>query len=71
MIKEQFFPTTIYGKDIKLDNELFEKEIIEWSKKDAAVKKTNMHGWHSKNLDASNNEFQPVINELYKMQKEM
>ena len=30
MIKEQFFPTTIYGKDIKLDNRLFEKEIIDY-----------------------------------------
>ena len=39
MIKEQFFPTTIYGKDVKLDNRLFEKEIIEWSKKDPGVKK--------------------------------
>ena len=39
MIKEQFFPTTIYGKDIKIDNRLFEKEIIEWSKKDPGVQK--------------------------------
>ena len=39
MIKEQFFPTTIYGKDIKLDNELFTNEIVEWSKQDPGVKK--------------------------------
>ena len=32
MIKEQFFPTTIYGKDVKLDNQLFANEIVEfWS----------------------------------------
>ena len=39
MIKEQFFPTTIYGKDVKLDNRLFEHEIKEWSKRDPGVKK--------------------------------
>ena len=47
MIKEQFFPTTIYGKDVKLDNQLFTNEIIEWSKRDPGVKKTNRNGWHS------------------------
>ena len=39
MIKEQFFPTNIYGKDVKLDNQLFANEIIEWSKRDPGVKK--------------------------------
>ena len=39
MIKEQFFSTTIYGKDVKLDNKLFEKEIIEWSKIDPGLHK--------------------------------
>ena len=39
MIKEQFFPTIIYGKDVKLDNQLFANEIIEWSKRDPGVKK--------------------------------
>ena len=28
MIKEQFFPTIIYGKDVKLDNQLFANEIL-------------------------------------------
>ena len=48
MIKEQFFPTTIYGKDIKLNNQLFANEIVEWSKRDPGIKKTNRNGWHSK-----------------------
>ena len=49
MIKEQFFPTIIYGKDVKLNNQLFANEIIEWSKKDPGLKKnkTNRNGWHS------------------------
>jgi hypothetical protein len=39
MIKEQFFPTMIYGKDVKLNNQLFANEIIEWSKRDPGLKK--------------------------------
>ena len=30
MIKEAFFPTFIYGKDLQLDNKYFEREIVEW-----------------------------------------
>jgi len=71
MIKEQFFPTTIYAKDIQIDNNLLTNVIVDMSKKDSGVKKTNMHGWHSKNLDASNKEFEPLINELYNMQNEI
>ena len=39
MIKEQFFPTTVYGKDIKLDNQMLANEIVMWSKKDKGVTK--------------------------------
>ena len=39
MIKEQFFPTTIYGKDIQLDNQALEHDIVNWSKQDQGVKK--------------------------------
>jgi hypothetical protein len=28
MIKEEFFPTTVYGFDVKLDNDKLEKDII-------------------------------------------
>ena len=71
MIKEQFFPTTIYGKDVKLDNRLFEKEIIEWSKKDPGVKKTNRNGWHSTTEMHLKSEYQQLVQELYKMQEEI
>ena len=47
MIKEAFFPTFIYGKDLQLDNKYFEREIVEWSKQNPGVKKTNVNGWHS------------------------
>ena len=71
MIKEQFFPTTIYGKDIKLDNELFEKEIIEWSKKDPGITKTNREGWHSTTEMHKMPIFKPLVDELFKMQFEI
>ena len=47
MIVEQFFPTLIYGKDVNLDNNLFAREVIEWSKRDPGETRTNMNGWHS------------------------
>ena len=71
MIKEQFFPTTIYAKDIKIDNDLLINCIVDMSKKDKGLKKTNMNGWHSKNLDPSYKEFHPLVDELYIMQNEI
>ena len=47
MIKEQFFPTVLYGKDIKLNTDRIATDIINWSKQDPGVKKTNVGGWHS------------------------
>jgi uncharacterized protein (TIGR02466 family) len=71
MIKEQFFPTTIYAKDIKIDNDILTNCIVDMSKKNKGLKKTNMHGWHSDNLDSSHKEFNPLVNELYAMQNEI
>ena len=59
-----FFPTLIYGKDIKIDNRLFEKEIIEWSKKDPGVQKTNRKGWHSTTEMHKIPVFKPLVNEI-------
>ena len=36
--KAAYFPTIIYIKDVNLDNRLFEREVIEWIKKDRGVK---------------------------------
>ena len=71
MIIEGFFPTLIYAKDVNLDNRTFEKEIIEWSKKDKGVKKTNVNGWHSETNMHELPQFKPLIDELYKMQFDM
>jgi len=71
MIKEQFFPTTIYGKDVVLDNQLFEKEIVEWSKRDPGVQKTNRNGWHSTTEMHKMPVFQPLVNELFLMMNDI
>ena len=71
MIKEQFFPTTIYAKDITIDNDLLINTIVNWSTQDQGVHKTNVNGWHSKNINNSQKEFEPLIQELFTMQKEI
>ena len=71
MIKAAYFPTIIYAKDLQLDNRLFEREIIEWSKRDKGVKRTNMIGWHSTTDMHKIPVFKPLVDELFKMQIEM
>ena len=71
MIKEQFFPTTIYGKDVKLNNQLFANEIVEWSKKDPGVKKTNRNGWHSTTEMHKMPVFEPLVKELFLMMNDI
>ena len=71
MIKEHFFPTIIYGKDIQLDNEKLSNHIINWSQQDPGIKKTNMNGWHSKPEMHLKSEYQQLVQELYKMQEEI
>ena len=52
MIREEFFPTSVFGKDIKLDNDKLAQDIVNWSNQDQGVKKTNYKGcilqqtWH-------------------------
>ena len=61
MIKEQFFPTNIYGKDVELDNKLFADEIIKWSKRDPGIKKSNRNSWHSTTEMHKIPVFQPIV----------
>jgi len=67
MIKEGFFPTIIYAQDLKLDNQLFANEIIEWSKRDPGVKKTNRNGWHSTTEMHQIPVFKPLVDELFRV----
>jgi len=71
MIKAAYFPTIIYAKDLQLDNRLFEREVIEWSKKDKGIKRTNMIGWHSTTEMHKIPVFKPLVDELFKMQMEI
>jgi uncharacterized protein (TIGR02466 family) len=71
LIKEQFFPTTVYGKDLQLDNNTLSQHIINWSQQDQGVKKTNMNGWHSTTDMHLKKEYQVLVDELYKMQHEI
>ena len=45
MFAEQFFPTTIYAKDVNLDNEFFAKEIVAWSKNNEGMTPCLGHPW--------------------------
>ena len=71
MIKASYFPTIIYAKDVNLDNRLFEREVIEWSKKDNGVNRTNVNGWHSQTDMHKIPVFKPLVDELFKMQEEI
>ena len=65
MIKEQFFPTTIYAKDIQLDNKTLSNDIVNWSQQDPGVKKTNRNGWHSTTEMHKMPVFEPLVKELF------
>ena len=71
MIAEQFFPTTVYAKDVNLDNDFFAKEIVAWSKNSEGLKKTNVKGWHSETNMHTMQQFKPLVDELFKMQNEV
>ena len=65
MIKEEFFPTTVYGFDVKLDNDKLAQDILEWSRQDKGVKKTNVKGWHSQTDMHTKSEYKPLVDELF------
>ena len=67
MIKEGFFPTLIYAEDLKLDTNQMAQNIIQWSKEDPGVTKTNVKGWHSETNMQEKPEYKPLVDELFKM----
>ena len=71
MIREEFFPTSVYGKDIQLDNNKLAQDIINWSNQDPGVKKTNYKGWHSQTDMQTKAEYKPLVDELMIMCKEI
>ena len=71
MIIEKFFPTLVYGKDVELDNDQMTKDIIDWSRQDRGVSKTNHKGWHSTTDMHKKPEYSLLVTELFRMQKEI
>ena len=71
MIIEKFFPTIVYGKDVELNNDQLTRDIINWSKQDKGVQKTNYNGWHSTTDMGVKPEYQQLVKELFKMQEEI
>ena len=67
MIKEGFFPTLIYAEDLKLDTNEMAKNIIQWSKENEGVQKTNVNGWHSETEMHNRPEYKPLVDELFRM----
>ena len=67
MIKEGFFPTIIYAEDFKLDTNKIAQDIIQWSRQDSGVTKTNVNGWHSETNMHEKSEYNPLVNELFRM----
>jgi len=68
MIKEEFFPTTVYGFDVPNApqfNAQLEKDILEWSKQDKGVQKTNVKGWHSQTDMQTKPEYKPLLDQLF------
>jgi len=70
-MKEQFFPTNFYGKDIQLNNQELAQHIINWSQQDQGVKKTNVTGWHSQTDMHTKPEYKPLVDQLFLAMKEI
>ena len=71
MIIEKFFPTFVYANDVELNNNQLAQDIVNWSNQDKGVSKTNYKGWHSTTDMGQKPEYQQLVTELLRMQKEI
>ena len=69
--KEFWFPTQIYIKEFNLDNNQLTNDIVNWSKQDPGLSKTNVNGWHSKSDMHQKPEYKALVNQLFQMQHEI
>ena len=69
--KEFWFPTQIYIKEFNLDNNQLTNDIVNWSKQDPGLSKTNVNGWHSKSDMHQKPEYKPLVDQLFQMQQEI
>ena len=71
MFRELHFPTPVYIADIKhptLNQEL-ERDIVDWSRQDKGITRTNVQGWHSTTDMHKLPQFKKLVNMLYACQK--
>ena len=70
MNRELFFATPIYVADVGTPqlNKHLEHHIIEWSKRDKGLQKTNMNGWHSETNMHKLPEYIDLVDLLFKAQ---
>ena len=71
MMREEFFPTSIYGKDVQLNNQELAQHIIKWSQQDGGLKKTNVKGWHSQTDMHTKPEYKALADELFIFMKDI
>ena len=71
MIREEFFPTSIYGKDVRLNNQELAQHIIKWSQQDEGLNKTNVKGWHSQTDMHTKPEYKALADELFIFMKDI
>jgi uncharacterized protein (TIGR02466 family) len=70
MNRELYFATPIYVKDVGTPefNAQLEQNIINWSRQDKGVQKTNVNGWHSPTDMHLKPEYKMLVDLLHKAQ---
>ena len=71
MNRELYFATPVYVKDVgtpEFNNQL-EQNIINWSKKDKGLTRTNMNGWHSTTNMHEKPEYKKLVDILFEAQR--
>jgi uncharacterized protein (TIGR02466 family) len=70
MNRELYFATPIYVKDVGTPefNAQLEQNIINWSRQDKGVQKTNVNGWHSPTDMHLKPEYKMLVDLLYQAQ---
>ena len=73
MHRELYFSTPVYIKDVGTPeyNKYLEEQIVNWSKKETGLTKTNMNGWHSPTDMHTKIEYKNLIEELHIAQQDI
>ena len=71
MNRELYFATPVYVKDVGTPefNAQLEQNIINWSRQDKGVQKTNVNGWHSPTDMHEKQEYKMLVDILYQAQQ--